>query len=195
MGINFNRVTLAATIGSISQMPKENLPHIALSGRSNVGKSSLLNTLLGRKNFARVSSQPGKTITINFYNVDDRFFLVDLPGYGYAKRSSEDQRRWSDLVESYLADNRRLRLIVQLIDLKVGPTEDDDIMLRWMYETATPYFVVATKADKLNKTNLTANLDRLRNDDMILEGTPVIPFSSLQQMGKAEVWKEILKRI
>ncbi len=195
MAINWNNVSLSATIGSIHQMPKDLLPQIAFSGRSNVGKSSLLNTLIGRKNFARVSSQPGKTITINFYNVDGQFYLVDLPGYGYARRSPEEQRRWSELVEAYLHNNSRLHLIVQLIDMKVGPTADDDMMLRWLYETGTPYFVAATKADKLNKTDFNANYANLRDYDMVVEGTPVIPFSSLKQFGKEEICREILKSV
>ena len=142
-----------------------------------------------------MSSQPGKTVTINFFNVDNKFYLVDLPGYGYAKRSDDDQRRWSGLVDSYLTNNEKLKLVVQLIDMKVGPTADDDMMLRWLYDTATPYFVVATKSDKLNKTDFNKNYQNLCDYDMVIENTPFVPFSSLKNTGKSEVWQQILKTL
>ncbi|MBO4265410.1 MAG: YihA family ribosome biogenesis GTP-binding protein [Clostridia bacterium] len=175
-------------------MPKDDLPQIAFSGRSNVGKSSLLNAIFQRKNFARTSSQPGKTVTINFYCVDNSFYLVDLPGYGYAKRTQQQKRQWSDLVEGYLSgENKNLCGIVQLIDMKVGATEDDDMMLRWLFDTSTPYFVVATKADKLNKTEFEKQKKMLTDYDMIIENTPVIPFSNIKSIGRDETVKQILK--
>lgn len=153
----------------------------------------MLNGLLGRKKLARVSGEPGKTITVNFYDVDQTLYLVDLPGYGYARRSAAEKAKWSALVESYFRENQNLKLVLQLIDLKVGPTEDDDMMLDWLYQTGTPYLVVATKSDKLNKTDQARQLDFLRSYEMTLPGTPVIPYSSLKRTGKdaEEIWRHI----
>lgn len=150
MAINTQNVRLVMSAGFAEQFPNDTLPQIALSGRSNVGKSSLVNTLLGRKSFARVSGSPGKTITANFYNVDEKLYLVDLPGYGFARRSDAEKEKWSTLMEAYFDQNKQLKLVVQLIDLKVGPTKDDNVMLKWLCDTRTPYIIAATKADKLN---------------------------------------------
>ena len=193
MQLNLQRTELRITAGKSSQFPQDMRPQIAFSGRSNVGKSSLLNGLLGRKKLARVSGEPGKTITVNFYDVDQTLYLVDLPGYGYARRSAAEKAKWSALVESYFRENQNLKLVLQLIDLKVGPTEDDDMMLDWLYQTVTPYLVVATKSDKLNKTDQARQLDFLRSYEMTLPGTPVIPYSSLKRTGKdaEEIWRHI----
>ena len=141
MKININNADIALTVGDPSRFPRDVRPQIALSGRSNVGKSSLINTLLGRKSLARVSSAPGKTITINYYDVDKKLFLVDLPGYGYAKRAKEQKKVWSNLTESYFLSNPSsdaLRLVFQLIDIRTGPTEDDVLMMNWMLENQVP---------------------------------------------------------
>ena len=187
MSINYQNVNLVMSAGFPEQFPQDNLPQIAFSGRSNVGKSSLINTLLGRKSLARVSGQPGKTITANFYNIDRQYYLVDLPGYGFAKRPDAEREKWSTLMGAYFDNNPNLRLVVQLIDLKVGPTKDDDQMLSWLYETRTPYIIAATKADKLNVTDRKKNLDLLSKDQMILEGTHVIAFSALKGDGRDEI--------
>lgn len=187
MSINYQNVNLVMSAGFPEQFPKDNLPQIAFSGRSNVGKSSLINALLGRKSLARVSSSPGKTITANFYNIDRQYYLVDLPGYGFAKRPDAEREKWSTLMGAYFDNNPNLRLVVQLIDLKVGPTKDDDQMLSWLYETRTPYIIAATKADKLNVTDRRKNLDLLSKDQMILEGTHVIAFSALKGDGRDEI--------
>ena len=187
MSINYQNVNLVMSAGFPEQFPQDNLPQIAFSGRSNVGKSSLINTLLGRKSLARVSGQPGKTITANFYNIDRRYYLVDLPGYGFAKRPDAEREKWSTLMGAYFDHNPNLRLVVQLIDLKVGPTKDDDQMLSWLYETRTPYIIAATKADKLNVTDRKKNLALLSKDQMILEGTHVIAFSALKGDGRDEI--------
>ena len=153
--INTRNVELAITAGRSNQFPKNALPQIALSGRSNVGKSSLINTLIGRKSLARVSSAPGKTITVNFYSVDKKMYLVDMPGYGYAKRSPEEKKQWSELTDGYYTNDGsggNLRAVAQLIDLKVGPTNDDITMMTWLSQSVDDWFIVATKADKLNKT-------------------------------------------
>ena len=150
-----SRASLKITAGLPSQFPREPLPQIAFSGRSNVGKSSLINTLLGRNALARVSSTPGKTITVNFYEIDRKLFFVDLPGYGYANRSKESQRVWQSLTDGYFTRNPNrdlLRLVVQLIDSRIGATKDDLTMIDWLTKTGVPFLIVATKTDKLNKT-------------------------------------------
>lgn len=187
MAINYQNVNLVMSAGFPEQFPQDGLPQIAFSGRSNVGKSSLINALLGRKSLARVSGSPGKTITANFYNIDRQYYLVDLPGYGFAKRPDSEREKWSTLMGAYFDNNPNLRLVVQLIDLKVGPTKDDDQMLSWLYETRTPYIIAATKADKLNVTDRKKNLDLLSEDQMILEGTHVIAFSALKGDGRDEI--------
>ena len=187
--MNKNNVTLAHVAGTDSQLYAGELPQFAFSGRSNVGKSSLINRLLGRKSLARVSGEPGKTITVNYYEVDKTAMLVDLPGYGYAKRSEAEQRRWSRLVERYFTDNRHLVFVLQLIDLKVGPTKNDLDMLDYLYETKTPFIVVATKCDKLNKTNREKQIRMLHAHESIPDDVPIIPFSALTGEGANEVWK------
>ncbi len=195
MALNTQNVILKISAGEPRQIPGDPIPQIAFSGRSNVGKSSLINTLLGRKSLARVSSAPGKTITINFYEVDKKLYLADLPGYGFAKRSPEDKRKWSSLTDGYFTSNRnidRVALIIQLIDSRVGPTKDDEMMLDFMSQSELPYVVVATKVDKLNATERKKNLAAIAAHPLI-EGVPVIPFSSLKGEGKEELWKTIFK--
>ena len=159
-----------------------------------MGKSSLINTLLGRKSLARVSSAPGKTITINFYNVDKKLYLVDLPGYGYAKRSMDSKRSWSTLTEDYFLKNPSadaLKLVIQLIDIRTGPSDDDIMMINMMLEREIPFIVVATKTDKLSKTALKNALEDLHNQYFNGTGIEVIPFSSVTRDGKDEVWRRI----
>ena len=192
MKINYNNVNLRISAGFPSQFPHDPMPQIAFSGRSNVGKSSLINALLNRKSMARVSGQPGKTITINFYDIDKKMFLVDLPGYGFARRAAEDQKRWSGLVETYLTKCEELKLVIQLIDMRHGPTEDDNLMLSFLNEAEIPYIVVATKSDKLNKTEFNAMSGALTTHPLIAEGTPIIPFSALSGEGKDTLLKTIL---
>lgn len=187
--LNFNNINLVMTAGLPSQFPIDNKPQIAFSGRSNVGKSSLINSLLKRKSLARVSSSPGKTITINFYEIDEKVYFVDLPGYGYAKRSNEEQRKWSALVDGYITNTDiPLKLIVQLIDLKTGPSRDDLTMFEWMNHTKIPYIIVATKSDKLNVTNRKKSLENLQQ-----YGDVVIPFSALKNEGNQIVMDKILE--
>ena len=195
MAINTQNVSLKISAGLPKQFPADPLPQIAFSGRSNVGKSSLINTVLGRKSLARVSSAPGKTITINFYDVDRRLYLVDLPGYGFAKRAPEDKKKWSALTDGYFTQNKnidRLCLVLQLIDSRVGPTADDEMMLDFLSQSEIPYVVVATKVDKLNATERKKNLGAISAHPLI-DGIPVIPFSSLKKEGKDELWRTILK--
>ncbi len=193
---NLNNVTLKISAGVPKQFPRDALPQIAVSGRSNVGKSSLINTLLGRKSLARVSASPGKTITVNFYDIDKKMFLVDLPGYGYAKRSFEDKKKWSALTDGYFTANPNLDLlcgVVQLVDSRIGLTEDDVTMINWMIDSNIPFIIAATKIDKLNATNRKKNLEQLREDLHFDENDVIVPFSSLSREGKEELWKEIFK--
>ncbi len=188
-------ISLKMSAGLPKQFPADPLPQVAFSGRSNVGKSSLINTVLGRKSLARVSSAPGKTITVNFYDIDRRLYLVDLPGYGFAKRSPEDKKKWSALTDGYFTSNKnidRLCLVVQLIDSRVGPTADDEMMLDFLSQSELNYIVVATKTDKLNATERKKNLEAIASHPLIA-GKPLIPFSSLKKEGKDELWRAILK--
>ena len=182
-----SRADLRITAGLPSQFPRDPLPQIAFSGRSNVGKSSLINALLGRNALARVSSSPGKTITVNFYEIDRKLFFVDLPGYGYANRSKESQRVWQNLTDGYFTRNPNrdlLKLVLQLVDSRIGATRDDLTMIDWLTKTGVPYLLVATKSDKLNKTERAAaekNLSELAAKS----GAPApVFFSSKTKEGK-----------
>ena len=193
--MKINEVNLRISAGFPSQFPRDAMPQIAFSGRSNVGKSSLINTLLGRKSLARVSGTPGKTITINFYEVNKSFFFTDLPGYGYAKRPEADMRKFSALTDGYFTKNPNidlLKCVIQLVDARHKPTADDEMMLEYLNAIGLPYFIVVTKADKANKTDRTKMLEYIQNHPCVREGTRIIPFSSLKNEGKDEVWAEIL---
>lgn len=197
MALNIQNTTLRISAGNPRQFPNDPVPQVAFSGRSNVGKSSLINTLLVRKKLARVSSTPGKTITINFYDIDKKMFLVDLPGYGFAKRTLAEKEVWSALTDGYFTANKnidRLALIVQLVDSRIGLTADDETMIDFMNESGLPYVIVATKVDKLNATERKANLAAIASHPVLAEGTPVIPFSSLKNEGRQELWREIASR-
>ncbi len=195
MKLNFNNTTLQISAGLPKQFPGDRLPQIAFSGRSNVGKSSLINSLLNRKSLARVSSEPGKTITVNFYNIDKQLYLVDLPGYGYAKRTLEDKKRWSALTDGYFTKNKNidsLRLVCQLIDSRVGPTDDDWDMLEYLSQTGTPFIIVGTKCDKLNSTERKTFVDFLHEN---LPEIPYILYSSKNNEGRDDLWKTIYKSL
>ncbi|MBQ9797012.1 MAG: YihA family ribosome biogenesis GTP-binding protein [Clostridia bacterium] len=194
MALNLNKTELRISAGLPKQFPKDAMVQIAFSGRSNVGKSSLINSLLGRKSLARVSSSPGKTITINFYDVDKTLFLVDLPGYGFAKRAPGDKAQWSALTDGYFTQNPNvdlLKLVVQLIDSRVGPTADDEMMLSYLRQAGIPFVVVATKCDKLNATERKKSEEMLKAHPNIPTDTPIVFYSSLKGNGKAELWKLI----
>jgi GTP-binding protein len=195
MAINLNNVSLRISAGLAKQFPSDPMVQIAFSGRSNVGKSSLINSLLGRKSLARVSSAPGKTITVNFYDVDKKLFLVDLPGYGFAKRKPEDKEKWSALTDGYFTKNKNidlLRLVVQLIDSRIGPTADDEMMLSFLAQSGIPYIVVATKCDKLNATERKQAVEAFQNHPLIPKDPPVIFSSSLKSEGRQELWSKLL---
>lgn len=198
MKINVNNARIEKTVGNRNQFSRDARPQVALSGRSNVGKSSLINTLLGRKTLARVSSAPGKTITINYYDIDGKMLLVDLPGYGYAKRSMESKRSWSSLTEDYFLKNPsgdRIKLVLQLIDVRIGPTDDDIMMINWLIDNEVPFKVVATKADKLSKAQLAAALKKIDEEFFKGTGIEIVPFSSVTTIGKDDVWNSIFDSI
>ena len=183
--------------GVSGQLIESTLPEIAFSGRSNVGKSSLINKLLNRKSLARTSATPGKTATINFYKLDT-MRLVDLPGYGYARRSQESKRSWSSLTEDYFLKNPSadaIKLVVQLIDVRVGPTDDDIMMINWLIDCGVPFVVVATKADKLSKSELRRQLESFEENYFKGTGIEVLPFSSVTRDGKDELWSKIFDSI
>ena len=176
--MNYNKVQFEAAFGTLKQIPQSDLPEIVFAGRSNVGKSSMLNKIFNRKNLARVSSMPGKTITINFFKVED-VRIVDLPGYGYAKVAKGEKRRWAEMMEGYFQQERNIKLVVQLVDMRHKPSEDDYIMMRFLQDAGLPFIVAATKSDKLNKTQYKERSEALREelaefgDDLV-----IIPFSS-----------------
>lgn len=194
MALNLQNTNLFISAGEARQIPSKAIPQVAFSGRSNVGKSSLINNMLGRKSLARVSSAPGKTITINFYEIDKKMFFADLPGYGFAKRSPQSKAQWSSLTDGYFTQNKNidlLSLVVQLVDLKVGITDDDAMMLNFLVESEIPFVVVATKTDKLNKTDREKNLAALKDSIYIPKNTPIVPFSVLKNEGRTELWRLI----
>ena len=194
MAFNPSDSDLLLSAGRTDQFPSLPLPQVVLSGRSNVGKSSLINSLLCRKSLARVSSTPGKTITVNFYKVSGKMVFVDLPGYGFAKRPAADQAKWSELTEGFFTKNKNidlLKLAVQLVDLGVGPTADDLMMINYLSGAGIPFIIVASKADKPNKTERKAALERLHSMKEIPEGTQIIPFSSKTGEGREDLWRAI----
>ena len=191
--MNVHSAVFEAAAGISAQLPAGDLPEIAFSGRSNVGKSSLINRILNRKGLARTSATPGKTATINFYRLDT-MRLVDLPGYGYAKVSDSERRRWSELIEGYFDDERDLRLVIQLWDMRHDPSKDDYQMLEYMLEREIPFILVLTKSDKLNKSE---RAKRLAAFDAILadlEGVTVISFSATNGEGADEI-RSIIEQV
>jgi GTP-binding protein len=189
--MNYNKVEFEAAFGTLKQIPQSDLPEIVFAGRSNVGKSSMLNRLFNRKNLARVSSMPGKTITINFFKVENDVRIVDLPGYGYAKVAKGEKRRWAEMMEGYFQSPRNIKLVVQLVDMRHKPSEDDYIMMRFLQDAEMPFIVAATKSDKLNKTQYNERKNALREELAEFgDNLTIIPFSSEKGEGTDE-----LKRI
>lgn len=175
--MRYEKAEFKSAYGTFEQLPESDLPEIAFAGRSNVGKSSLLNKLFMRKNLARVSSVPGKTITINFYGVDGVNF-VDLPGYGYAKVSRSEKQRWANMMEGYFNSDRNIKLVVQLIDMRHPPTADDIMMMEFLESTGVDFVVVMTKSDKLNKGDYKKRLEKSREELSFIKSEYIIPFSS-----------------
>ena len=184
--MNVHSAVFEAAAGISAQLPTATLPEIAFSGRSNVGKSSLINRILNRKGLARTSATPGKTATINFYRLDT-MRLVDLPGYGYAKVSDSERRRWAELIEGYFDGDRDLRLVIQLWDMRHDPSKDDCQMLEYMLEREIPFILVLTKSDKLNKSEREKRLAAFDAILADLDGVTVIPFSATNGEGAEEI--------
>ncbi len=185
--MNYQQVTFEKAFGTAEQLTASDLPEICFAGRSNVGKSSLINRVLGRKSLARVSSKPGKTVTVNFYRLPE-LRLVDLPGYGYAKVPFAERDRWSDLMETYFRSGRDIRMAFQLVDMRHPATDFDRVMLDFMWQMEIPYTVVLTKCDKLNKSEFAARLSAIREElGELVEGVRIIPFSALKGDGVEEI--------
>ncbi|MEB3100404.1 ribosome biogenesis GTP-binding protein YihA/YsxC [Ferviditalea candida] len=177
------------------QYPQEALPEIALAGRSNVGKSSLINRMINRKSLARTSSTPGKTQTLNFYRINSNLFFVDFPGYGFARVSKSLRAQWGKIIESYLQKREQLKLVLQIIDLRHPPTDDDCSMYEWLAYHGLPICVVATKADKVPKTKWSKHMDIIKRDLQIDPAHPLILFSSETGLGKDELWAVIQQAV
>ena len=191
--MNLHNAELTVSAVRKEQYPKTGYPEFAFVGRSNVGKSSMVNKLLNRKSLARVSSTPGKTITINFYNIDETIYLVDLPGYGYAKRAKTDVESWGNMIDDYLYRRQQLRKVMLLVDSRHEPTADDKMMLEWI-RAAQPdegVIVIATKTDKLSKKELEKNLEMLYSELKLNEDDILVPFSTKTDEGKYTVWDMI----
>lgn len=184
-------VNLETVCGITSQIPDHELVEIAFAGRSNVGKSSLINALINRKSYARTSSQPGKTQTINFYNVNDLLYFVDLPGYGYARVSREVTEKWGKMIDGYLEKTKVLRLVFLLVDIRHKPNQNDIQMYQWCLHYGYNPVVIATKEDKIKRAQKQRQIKQIREALDVVEGTPIIPFSSLTKNGKTEIWEYI----
>ena len=176
--MNINNVSLEAVCGRVDQFPDETLPEIAFAGRSNVGKSSLLNMLTGRKSLAKISSKPGKTRTINFYNVDDAFRIVDLPGYGYAQVSKSEKEKWGVIIETYLSNRENLCEVILVVDIRHAPSKEDVLMYNWLLEYGFTGYVIATKADKISKGQWNKHIKIIKDTLNIKDGSLILPFSS-----------------
>ena len=188
--MRFDKVKYEASYGTAQQLPASEHIEIAFAGRSNVGKSSMLNKILNRKNLARVSSVPGKTVTVNFFDCDG-IKLVDLPGYGYAKVNFNEKKRWADLMEGYFTSDRNIRLVVQLTDMRHPVTKDDLDMMRFMQSAGYDFIVVMTKSDKLNKTERTKRMKDIHTELAEFGDVKIIPFSASNGEGADEIRKAI----
>jgi GTP-binding protein len=192
--MNFQKVEFLISAAAPKDFPGKRLPEIAFAGKSNVGKSSVINRVLQRKNFARVGEKPGKTIHVNYFTVDSKCYIVDLPGYGFAKVSAQEKARWGKLMEDYFAANR-ITLGVMIVDYRHPPTNNDITMAQWFIQSGCPFVVVANKMDKLKKSELEPNLKCIREDLELPEDVPVIPFSAEKGNGREELVEYILQAV
>lgn len=192
--MNFQNVEFLISAASPKDFPANRLPEIAFAGKSNVGKSSVINRLLQRKNFARVGDKPGKTVHVNYFTLDRKCYLVDLPGYGFAKVSQSEKERWGKLMEDYFAANR-ITLGILIVDYRHPPTNNDITMARWFLDSSCPFAVVANKMDKLKKSELVPNLQLIRQDLELPDSCPVIPFSAEKGDGRDALVKLILDTV
>ncbi len=186
-------VNLEIVCGPTSKLPETSLPEIAFAGKSNVGKSSLINVLMNRKSLARTSSQPGKTQTINFYNINDSMYCVDLPGYGYAKTSLEAQAKWGKMIEKYLKTSRQLKAVFLLVDIRHEPKANDKMMYDWVVSNGFKPILIATKSDKLSRSAIPKNIKIIRDGLNAPKDAIIIPFSAALKSGREEIWELIEK--
>ena len=184
-------VELETVCGVTSKLPENTLPEIAFAGKSNVGKSSLINGLMNRKSLARTSAQPGKTQTINFYNINQEMYLVDLPGYGYAKIAESEKKKWGVMIENYLHSSKQLLAVFLLIDIRHAPSENDRMMYEWMVYQGFAPIIIATKLDKIKRSQIQKNLKIVREGLGVQPGTTIIPFSAETKQGRDEIWELI----
>lgn len=195
MTVNWNMAQFVRSAAKLSDFPRDGLPQVVFAGRSNVGKSSVINRLLNRKNFARVGSAPGKTTHINYFSIDQKLYLVDLPGYGYAKVSKQERDRWGRLIEAWFADTQRMALGMLIVDARHKPTADDCTMAQVFLDSDRPFLVVANKLDKLKKSEIQGNAQLIRDTLSLPEAVPLILFSAEKGEGKAELLGQILKHL
>lgn len=181
-------VSLETVCGITSKVPDSTLPEVAFAGKSNVGKSSLINALMNRKSLARTSAQPGKTQTINFYNINDAMYLVDLPGYGYAKVSETEKAKWGKMIENYLHVSEQLRAVFLLIDIRHDPSANDKLMYDWIVQQGYDPVIVATKLDKIKRSQKDKQLKAIRTGLQVKPGTKIFPFSATSKQGRDEIW-------
>ena len=181
-------INLETVCGLTSQLPDNQLPEIAFAGKSNVGKSSLINALMNRKSYARISATPGKTQTINFYNINEELYLVDLPGYGYAKVSEQEKAKWWKLIERYLHGSAQLKAVFLLIDIRHDPSANDKMMYDWIVAQGYNPIIIATKLDKIKRSQVDKHLKAVRQGLNLVRGTKVLPFSSVTKQGKDDIW-------
>jgi GTP-binding protein len=186
---------LQTVCGITSSLPENLYPEVAFAGKSNVGKSSLINGLLNRKSLARTSSQPGKTQTINFYYVNQSLYLVDLPGYGYAKANEEIRAKWGRMVENYLHKSKQLRAVFLLIDIRHAPSANDKQMYQWIVSQGYEPIIIATKLDKIKRSQVAKQLKLLKEELKLLPGTKLLPFSAQTKQGREEIWEVMEKLI
>lgn len=182
-------INLETVCGITSKLPENDKPEIAFAGKSNVGKSSLINALMNRKSFARISATPGKTQTINFYNINDALYLVDLPGYGYAKVSQQEKEKWGKMIERYLHSSKQLRAVFLLVDIRHEPSANDKMMYDWVVSQGYNPIIIATKQDKLKRSQIDKHVKMLRQGLKLVPGTRIIPFSSVTKQGRDEIWE------
>ena len=192
--MNLQKTEFVTSAAAPAAFPRDGLPQIAFAGRSNVGKSSVINRLLQRKNFARVGASPGKTVHINYFRVDGQLYFVDLPGYGYAKVSQAERQRWGTLIEAYFASGL-LTLGIMIVDARHAPTANDKIMANWFQQSGCPYVVVANKLDKLKKSEIAGNLETIRTELNLETKTPIVPFSAEKGTCREELIEKILAAI
>ncbi len=184
-------INLETVCGVTSTLPENNKPEVAFAGKSNVGKSSLINALMNRKSYARISATPGKTQTINFYNINDELYLVDLPGYGYARVSEQEKERWGKMIERYLHSSKQLKAVFLLIDIRHAPSANDKMMYHWVVEQGYQPVIIATKLDKIKRSQVQKHIKMLREGLSLVPGTKVIPFSASTKQGRDEIWELI----